>query len=110
MSQGIYNQILALYNEKKDIERGHKFEILVREILPWDKKPPIVMSPKTEQLDGVFVYKNTIYIIECKAKKRAITGGSPDWDDYANKIIRREGKNVIGIFCSLGKVNKDTSS
>lgn len=106
MSTHIYNQIQELHNYSNNVERGRKFEVLVREILPWDKRPPIVLSPKTEQLDGVFVYLNTVYIIECKAKKGTITAGSSDWEDYELKLRRRK-QNVVGIFCSLGKVSKE---
>jgi len=103
-----YEQILHLKNsEIGDIERGNKFESLIREIQPWDERPPIVMSPKAEQLDGVYIYKNTIFLIESKAKKGTITAGSHDWEDYELKLRRRNGKGVIGLFCSLFDVNED---
>lgn len=103
-----YEQILNLKNsEIDDIARGNKFESIIREIQPWDKKPPIVMYPKTEELDGVFIYQNTVFIIESKAKKNTITAGSKDWEDYELKIHRRKGKGVIGLFCSLFEVNSD---
>jgi len=106
MSISIYNQISELHNYEDAVERGRVFEALIREILPWDTKPPIVMNPKTEQLDGVFVYMNNIYLIECKAKKGKITAGHSDWEDYETKLRRRK-QNVIGIYCSWGEVNKD---
>jgi len=105
LSMTYYEQILQLKNnEIDDIARGNKFESIIREIQPWDKKPPIVMYPKTEELDGVFTYQNTVFIIESKAKKNTITAGSKDWEDYELKIQRRKGN---GLFCSLYEVNSN---
>jgi hypothetical protein len=42
----LYKQIIELKEENEDIKRGRAFEQLVREILPWDNKPPIVKRNK----------------------------------------------------------------
>lgn len=102
-----YAQILELKaNTIKDTDRGYKFESLIREIQPWDSRPPIVMSPKSEQLDGVFEYKSTYFLIESKAVKKVITPGSKEWEDFELKLQRRNG-SVFGIFCSLNEVSAD---
>ena len=105
MGKNIYEQIVSLRNEMNDVKRGYSFEALIREIMPWDKRPPVVMNPQSEQLDGVFVYRGTTYIIESKAKKGHITAGNSDWEDFELKMRKREQSNVIGIYCSLFDVH-----
>lgn len=106
----LYSQIVNLKNNTlPDSERGYKFEALIREIQPWDERPPIVMSPKSEQLDGVFIYKSIIFIIESKAVKKKITPGCKEWEDYELKLHKRKG-NVIGLFCSLFDVSPEISN
>lgn len=101
MSQEIYNQILDLKSRTDAIDRGRDFEALMREIQPWDHRPPIVASPKSEQLDGVFVYKGETFIIESKAVRKKITPGMSEWEDFELKLRRRTAHGVIGMFCSL---------
>ncbi|WP_448698127.1 hypothetical protein ACFGVR_15000 [Mucilaginibacter sp. AW1-3] len=108
MTNQTYTQIITLKNERDDIKRGRLFEALIREIMPWDHRPPIVMSPTSEQLDGVFVYKGTTFLIECKAVKSAITPGSKEWEDFELKLRKRERQNIIGLFCSLYDVSPKT--
>ncbi|HEX8396803.1 MAG TPA: hypothetical protein VF644_05220, partial [Pyrinomonadaceae bacterium] len=74
-------------------------------IQPWDRKPPVVASLPSEQLDGIFVWKDQAYLIESKAKKNKITPGSHDWEDFELKIRRRKNA-VIGLFCSLFPVSE----
>ena len=100
-----YEQILTLRDPNLDkVQRGYQFENLIREIQPWDQRPPIVFSPESEQLDGVFIYKSIAFIVESKAVDKNITPGSREWEDYELKIRRRNGKGVIGLFCSLNNV------
>lgn len=104
--QSFYKNILNLRNETDDVVRGVKFEQFVREIQPWDRKPAITISVPTEQLDGIFVWKDKPYLIESKAKKDVITAGSHDWEDFELKIRRRKNA-VTGLFCSLFAVNAE---
>ena len=103
-----YAEIIAIRDENiSDIERGYKYEQIIRELLPWDRKPPIASSlpSSSEQLDGVFVWNGQAYLIESKAKKDTITPGSHDWEDFELKIRRRKN-NVIGLFCSLFPISE----
>jgi hypothetical protein len=108
MSLSLYQQITALKNERNDVLRGRLFEQIIREIMPWDHRPPVVMSPESEQLDGVFVYEGSTFLIECKAVKAAVTPGSKEWEDFELKLRKRERQNIIGIFCSLFPVSQAT--
>ena len=103
----IIEQIIDLKRKSLDkSERGYLFESLIREIQPWDKKPPIVMSAKSEQLDGVFEYQGMLFIIESKAVDKDITPGSKEWEDYELKLRSRNGHGVIGLFCCLNNVSQ----
>ena len=101
-----YKDILTLRNVNDDVARGIKFEQFVREIQPWDRKPAITASVPTEQLDGIFVWRDKPYLIESKAKKNIITAGSHDWEDFELKVRRRKHA-VTGLFCSLFEVNDE---
>ena len=104
----ILEQIINLKNGKIDkSERGYLFESLIREIQPWDRRPPIVMSPQSEQLDGVFEYKGNLFIIESKAVDKILTPGSKEWEDFELKIRKRQGHGIIGLFCSLNDVSDE---
>ncbi|MCO6148388.1 hypothetical protein [Flavobacterium sp. NRK1] len=105
MSQQIYSQIVELRNEPNKIKRGRDFEALIREIQPWDHRPPIVSSQDSEQLDGVFTYNGNTFIIESKAIKKIITPGMHEWEDFELKI-RRRNKRIIGLYCSLNEVSE----
>jgi hypothetical protein len=102
----LYSQIVLLKNETNNIKRGRDFEILIREIQPWDYRPPVVSSQDSEQLDGLFIYKNETYLIESKAVRKKITPGMPEWEDFELKLHRRRDKRVVGLFCCLFEVNK----
>lgn len=106
MSFELYSQIIALQHEVDNVKRGRNFEILIREIQPWDRRPPVVSSQDSEQLDGVFVFQNETYIIESKAVKKKITPGMPEWEDFELKLHRRRDKRVVGLFCCLFEVSK----
>lgn len=108
MSADLYQQIVALRNETNVIKRGRDFEQLIREIQPWDHRPPIVSSQDSEQLDGVYVYKGLTFIIESKAIKKAITPGMHEWEDFELKLLRRRDKRIVGLYCSLNEVSKKT--
>lgn len=104
----ILEQIINLKNtEINKSERGYLFESLIREIQPWDRRPPIVMSPQSEQLDGVFEYKGTLFIIESKAVDKVLTPGSKEWEDFELKIRKRKGTGIIGLFCCLNNVSNE---
>ncbi|MFD1874184.1 hypothetical protein [Hymenobacter bucti] len=102
----IYNDILSLRNIKNNADRGYKFEQLIREIQPWDRKPAIVASTPSEQFDGIFLWKEQAYLIESKAKRSPITPGSSDWEDFELKIRKRKN-SVIGLYCSLFPVSEN---
>ena len=106
----LYEQIIGLKSEADRIKKGNLFESIFREILPWDNRPPIVSHPKSEQLDGVFLYKGQLFLVECKAKERKITAGSDDWTKYEHKLYKRHGYRggVFGIFASLYDVGQNT--
>jgi hypothetical protein len=108
MTNLMYTQISDLKNERDDVKRGRLFEALIREIMPWDHRPPIVMSPTSEQLDGVFIYKGTTFLIECKAVKSPVTPGSKEWEDFELKLRKRERQNIVGLFCSLFEISPKT--
>ena len=100
-----YNSILKLRDILDDTERGYKFEQTIREILPWDGKPPVSAMGDSEQFDSIFLWKNQAYIVESKAKKDRISAGSHDWEDFELKIRRRK-QSTIGLFCSLFPIHK----
>lgn len=102
----IYKEIISLREIDNVVDKGYKFEQIIREIQPWDRKPPVVASVPSEQLDGIFVWKGQAYLIESKAKVGIITPGSHDWEDFELKIRRRKNA-VIGLFCSLYNVSDD---
>ncbi|MDR6763150.1 hypothetical protein J2Y38_003369 [Flavobacterium sp. 2755] len=102
----IYKEIIELRDIDNAVDRGYKFEQIIREIQPWDRKPPVVASVPSEQLDGIFVWKNQAYLIESKAKVDQITPGSHDWEDFELKIRRRKNA-VVGLFCSLYNVSEN---
>ncbi len=102
----LYKEIASLRNLENDTQRGYKFEQAIREIQPWDRKPAIAISITSEQLDGIFVWKDKPYLIESKAKKDVITVGSHDWEDFELKVRRRKSA-VTGIFCSLFSVSEE---
>lgn len=101
-----YKEIIALRENPNNVERGYQFEQIIREIQPWDRKPPVVASLASEQLDGIFIWRDQAYLIESKAKKDRITPGSHDWEDFELKIRRRKNA-VTGIFCSLFPVSDE---
>jgi len=103
----IYKQIVELREHHDKIQKGYIFEQIMREIHPWEYKPPIVYTAPSEQLDGVFTWKGITFIIESKAKEGIITQGSHDWEDFELKIRRRKGKGIIGVFCSLYPVHEN---
>jgi len=101
----LYKEIIALRDNTDDVDRGYKFEQTIREIQPWDRKPPVVASLPSEQLDGIFIWKGQAYLIESKAKTEPITPGSHDWEDFELKIRKRKN-NVVGLFCSLYPISE----
>ena len=104
-----YAQIVALRNNQNDAERGYQFEAILREILPWSSRPPVVMIAPSEQIDAFFDWNGNTFIVEAKAKRgQPITAGSHDWEDFELKIRKRKG--CIGLFCSLYPVHANLIS
>jgi len=62
----IYKQIRDLRKVPDKVQKGYLFEQIMREIHPWDFKPPIAYTAPSEQLDGVFTWKGITFIIEAK--------------------------------------------
>ena len=100
-----YKNIVGLREISDDVQRGYKFEQIIRELLPWDNKPPVSVIGDSEQLDAFFIWKNQAFLVESKAKKGKITAGSHDWEDFELKIRRRK-HTVTGLFCSLFSIDK----
>jgi hypothetical protein len=94
-----YPHLLALRNCKDRVLCGYRFEQIIREILPWDVRPPLALTGRHEQIDAFFVWNNIHFLVECKAK-RQIKVGSHDWEDFELKVRSRDG-SVVGLFCSL---------
>lgn len=105
-SLAYYPQILKLLDDSDAQRRGYRFEQILREILPWDNRPPIAVSSKTEQMDVFFEWNSWHFLVEAKAKINTITAGSHDWEDFALKMRNRTGQ-CIGLFCSAGPVNTE---
>jgi len=99
-----YGGIAAIQDMKNDRQRGVVFEQYIREILPWDERPPLSLVANSEQLDAFFVWKGQHYLVECKAKRGRITRGSHDWEDFQLKVEMRKGF-CAGLFCSLFDVS-----
>jgi hypothetical protein len=95
-----YKEVLRLMDIEDDQQRGYKFEQIIREILPWEHRPPITGMTRSEQFDAIFMFAGHPYLVEVKAKKTRITPGSHDWEDFALKVIRRKN-NLAALFISL---------
>lgn len=105
-SLAYYPQILRLLDDEDAQRRGYRFEQILREILPWDNRPPVSISARTEQLDAFFEWNSWHFLVEAKAKDKTITAGSHDWEDFALKMRNRSGQ-CIGLFCSVSPVNDE---
>lgn len=102
-----YEQIVALKEFPNSAERGYRFESILREILPWSTRPPVVIVAPSEQIDAFFEWNNSIFLVEAKAKKeKLITAGSHDWEDFELKLRKRKGA-CIGLYCSLYPVHEN---
>ncbi len=99
-----YAQIEKLLSEKNRQARGYAFEQIIREILPWDFRPPIAAIGDSEQLDAFFTWQGRDFLVESKAKEALIQPGSHDWEDFELKVRKRHGQ-VIGIFASMFDVS-----
>jgi hypothetical protein len=100
MNPSLYEQILALRAIRDAPRRGWLFEQAIREVLPWDVRPPLSINAEAEQLDAFFEWNSWLFLVEAKAKEGQITRGSHDWEDFELKLRRRHGA-CIGLFCSL---------
>lgn len=100
-----YSHIPAIRNITDPSKRGYVFEQAVREILPWDHRPPLAVSAPNEsaQFDAVFVWNSWHFIVESKAVEQPITAGSRGWEDFELKVRQRQ-RGSIGLFCSLYSV------
>ena len=101
-----YKTIANLHLELDVQKRGYVFEQILREILPWDYRPPLSVSTQTEQLDAFFEWNSWHFLVEAKAKTKTITAGSHDWEDFALKLRKRKGQ-CIGLFCCISDINQD---
>ncbi len=105
----LYADILALRDVADATRRGFAFEVAVRDVLPWDHRPPFSVRTKSAQFDAFFEWLGRIFWVEAKAKKTPIRRASHDWEDFALKV--REGRQTcVGLFCSLYPVNSDIGS
>ncbi len=98
-----YKQISALTFENNKQARGYAFEQIMREVLPWDIRPPISAIGHSEQHDAYFSWQGRDFLVESKAKEDEIKAGSHDWEDFELKVRKRNGQ-AIGIFTSLFNV------
>ena len=97
--------LLDLRFVKDDVGRGYLFEQALREIFPWDFKPPLAMRAPGEQIDAFYEWNSWHFLMEAKAKRGIIQRGSHDWEDFELKIRKRRGA-CIGLFVSLFEVSK----
>lgn len=104
----MYFDILELKAVEDPQRRGYSFEHAVRELLPWDLRPPIAARARSEQFDAIFQWAGSQYIVEAKAKKGRIDLGSSDWEDFELKVRRRP--HCIGLFLSLFDVDQNIVS
>ena len=100
-----YREIASLYEIENAQKRGYLFEQIIRELQPWDYKPPISAKSRDEQIDAVYQWNGRVFIVEAKAKKATIRLSSHDWEDFELKL-RERNKSVIGLFLSLYDVEE----
>lgn len=99
------NDLLDLRLVTDDVERGYLFEQGIREVVPWDFRPPLAMRARGEQLDAFYEWNSWHFLVESKAKRKAITRGSHDWEDFELKVRKRRG-SCIGLYCSLFPISE----
>jgi hypothetical protein len=98
-------QLIDLRFVQDNEARGYAFEQAIRELVPWDFRPPLAVLARGEQIDAFFEWNSWHFLVEAKAKRKSITRGSHDWEDFELKIRRRMG-SAIGLYCSLFPVSK----
>jgi hypothetical protein len=94
--------LLDLRSVTDDVERGFLFEQAIRELVPWDFPPPLAMRAKSEQLDAFYEWNSWHFLMEAKAKRKPITRGSSDWEDFELKVRRRRGP--VGLKTSYPRI------
>ena len=100
----IWQTVAAFREMADDQRRGYLFERFIREHLPWDFSPPRSVLTHTEQIDAAYGWRGRYFLVEAKAKRRPITPGSQDWEDFALKVREREGR-CVGLYASLWPVS-----
>ena len=95
-----YAQIRSIRTIKDNQRRGLLYEQALRELVPWTFRPPLAVIGESEQIDAFFEWNSWHFLVEAKAKKKPITRGSHDWEDFELKVRKRKG-GCIGLFCSL---------
>lgn len=103
MEKSDIQQLLELRLVADDIARGYLFEQTLRELIPWDFRPPLSLRAKGEQIDAFFEWNSWHFILEAKAKRMPIQSASHDWEDFELKVRKRNG-SCIGLFVTLFKV------
>ena len=101
---GDYGSILLIREIDDHARRGYLFEQAIRELVPWDHRPPLPVSGTSEQLDAFFEWNSWHFLVEAKAKRGEILRGSHDWEDFEPKVRKRKGV-CIGLFMSLFDVS-----
>lgn len=101
-----YEEIISMRDISSAPKRGYAFEQILRELLPWNYRPPISVKTESEQIDAFFEWNSWHFLVEAKAKRNIIMAGSHDWEDFCLKVSRRKGQ-CIGMFCSLFDVHEE---
>ena len=104
MTRDEVQQLLELRNMADAVLRGRVFEQSIRELLPWDVRPPLALLAKGEQFDAFYEWNSWHFLVEAKAKHEPIVRASHDWEDFELKVRKRRG-SCIGLFVSLYPVS-----
>jgi len=101
MTTTIYKQITSLQHERNEVSRSLYFEQLLREIIPWDHRPPVIHDPLTQPGGGLFSYQGISYQIGTVAGKATVTVETPEWIEFEQRLRKRDRDDIAGLFCCL---------
>jgi len=107
MNATIYAQIVSLKHERNEVSRSRYFDQLLREILPWDQRPPVIYDPSGHAASGLFAYQGYYYQITAIADKVTVTLEQSEWADFENRLRKREREDIAGLFCCLFEVSPE---
>ena len=99
----IYKQILGLRQHNDQVAQKYCFSALIREILPWSKRPPILPLNPNDSNGAIFQWNDITFLVEAQTA-REITVDSQEWKIFRQKLEHRQG---IGLFFSLYTVHRN---